>query len=136
MIVVGVEGTQMSREALIWALREGKIRNTAVQVVHAWRFDPTADFLPAEQIRRDSIELLDREITAVTGEQAPERVSRSSIQGAATRILPELSGKAELLVLGSHQRGLVGEIVLGSVSSECVRHARCPVVVVPGTKND
>jgi nucleotide-binding universal stress UspA family protein len=38
---------------------------------------------------------------------------------------------ADMIVLGSHGRGPIGRLLLGSVSQYVVRHARMPVVVVP-----
>jgi len=129
MIVVGVDGTEVSQKALAWAVNEGKVRHTPVHVVHAWRFDPMTDLLPSQQIKEDSTELLAREVAAVTGVPRSENVS--SVQGDAARMLHEVSEGADMLVLGSHQRNPLGELLLGSVSRECVRHATCPVVVVP-----
>jgi nucleotide-binding universal stress UspA family protein len=37
---------------------------------------------------------------------------------------------ADLIVVGTHDRGAVGRLFLGSVSDHVVRHARCPVMVV------
>ncbi|HSW43743.1 MAG TPA: universal stress protein [Patescibacteria group bacterium] len=37
---------------------------------------------------------------------------------------------ADLIVVGTHERGTVGRLFLGSVSDYVVRHARCPVMVV------
>ncbi len=37
---------------------------------------------------------------------------------------------ADLIVVGTHERGAVGRLFLGSVSAYVVRHARCPVMVV------
>jgi nucleotide-binding universal stress UspA family protein len=37
---------------------------------------------------------------------------------------------ADLIVVGTHERGAVGRLFLGSVSGYVVRHARCPVMVV------
>lgn len=44
---------------------------------------------------------------------------------------------ADVIVIGSHARGLVGRLLLGSVSSYVVEHARPPVVVIrPGQELD
>jgi nucleotide-binding universal stress UspA family protein len=48
-----------------------------------------------------------------------------------SRGLIDASGDADRLVVGSRGRGAVAAAMLGSVSQACVRHARCPVVVVP-----
>ncbi len=40
---------------------------------------------------------------------------------------------ADLIVVGTHERGTVGRLFLGSVSDHVVRHARCPVMVVRPT---
>jgi nucleotide-binding universal stress UspA family protein len=37
---------------------------------------------------------------------------------------------ADIVVVGSHGRGAVGRLFLGSVSEHVVRHAPCPVLVV------
>ena len=41
---------------------------------------------------------------------------------------------ADLIVVGTHERGAVGRLFLGSVSHHVVRHARCPVLVVRPTR--
>ena len=135
MIVVGIDGAEVSRKALEWAVTEGKVRNTQVHVVHAWRLDPMTDPPPGQQIDEDSTDLLVREVASVTGRPRTEGISYSSVQGDAARILHEVSKGAEMLVLGSRRRSPMGEILLGSVSAECVRHATCPVVVVPSAES-
>jgi nucleotide-binding universal stress UspA family protein len=55
------------------------------------------------------------------------------LEGAtAERIVAEAARQgARLIVLGSHQRGTIGEWLLGSVAHEVLRKAPCPVLVVP-----
>lgn len=42
---------------------------------------------------------------------------------------------SDLIVVGSHGRGMVAEMLLGSVSQGLVRSGKCPVTVVP-VRND
>ena len=58
------------------------------------------------------------------------RVQAQVIRGSAAAVLLEASRDADLLVVGNRGRGAFAELLLGSVSEHCVRHAPCPVVVV------
>jgi nucleotide-binding universal stress UspA family protein len=54
------------------------------------------------------------------GEPGPAIVDAATSEGA------------DLIVVGTHGRGRVGRLVLGSVSDHVVRHAPCPVLIVRG----
>jgi nucleotide-binding universal stress UspA family protein len=56
--------------------------------------------------------------------------------GDAGESIVEAAGAetADLIVVGTHERGAVGRLILGSVSDHVVRHARCPVLVVRPTR--
>lgn len=57
-------------------------------------------------------------------------ICRILVEGDARDVLVKASRGAELLVVGSRGHGRAVGAVLGSVSSYCVHHAACPVVVV------
>lgn len=57
-------------------------------------------------------------------------------QGDPSERLIELSREARMLVVGSRGLGGFAELVLGSVSDQCVRYARCPVLVVKNPETD
>ena len=136
-IVVGIDGSEPSRRALRWAVSEALKWDADLTVVHAWRFgsSPTDPLVPQDAIRRVGAaaqHLLDDEV-AFTREAGTEAAG-SLVFATAVGALVDASAEADLLVVGSRGRGAVGAALLGSVSQACVRHARCPVVVVPDTE--
>jgi nucleotide-binding universal stress UspA family protein len=62
------------------------------------------------------------------------RVECAALEGrAATAIVDDaVSARADLVVVGSHGRGELGSLLLGSVSAEVVDRAPCPVLVARG----
>ena len=53
------------------------------------------------------------------------------LHGDAAAELVEYADHVDLLVLGAHDRGPLGRLLLGSVSREVVEHVRTPVLVRP-----
>jgi nucleotide-binding universal stress UspA family protein len=83
-----------------------------------------------EQERADAEAALDRTAAAVDPASTVERRVELGDPGAAVVAVAEEIG-ADVIVIGSHGRGLLGRIVhLGSVSDHVVHHAPCPVLVV------
>lgn len=134
-IVVGVDGHETGRRALDWALREAQLRNCPVQVVHAWTFDPMADYFTetsSQQVHQESVAMLRREVEQATkGMTDIPPIIQNSVEGDPIHVLPELARGAAMLVVGRHRGGLARQALLGSVSAVCVRQATCPVVVIP-----
>ncbi|GAB1691678.1 universal stress protein [Krasilnikovia sp. M28-CT-15] len=136
LIVVGVDGSVGSRRALEWAAREAATRGGAVQAVTAWSWDgieygPMTATSPDEEAQR-AAELLDREVKALAVQRGTAQpVAAEVIEGRPADVLSAAAASADLLVLGSHGHSRVRHTVLGSVSEECIRKARCPVVVIP-----
>jgi nucleotide-binding universal stress UspA family protein len=137
-IVVGVDGSLQARRALSWALDEARRWGTGCLLVHAFDFGVAAGSpfggRAFEQIQAAAQGLLDEEVALArrTGISVDGRL----VPGPAAAALVEVSKHAPMLVVGSHGRGGLAGIVLGSVSTACVHHAHCPVVVVPPAERE
>lgn len=140
-ILVGMDGSRFSRAALRWAASEAGYRNCPVHVLRAWHPAPVAvagrpDAIGlAGAVNRepdaDSVARLESSVAEVLGTLSERRVSTELRRGGPAEELVAASEHAQLLVLGSHGHGFVTEALLGSVARYCVRHASCPVVVLP-----
>jgi nucleotide-binding universal stress UspA family protein len=142
VVVVGVDGSEISKAALRWAARQCELTGASLVVVMTWRV-PMAAYhgpipLSTDEIRPpdiDSLEmtnrtLLEELIVDTLGEGSVVPVSTVVLEGHAGAELVLAAKNAELLVVGSRGRGALTEMLLGSVSEHCVLHSSCPVVVV------
>jgi nucleotide-binding universal stress UspA family protein len=136
LIIVGVDGSEGSRLALRWAVAEAQRSGGAVKAVTAWYWqglegDMLAVTNPREQ-EQHAERISVREVEAVVAEFGSETpIAREVVEGVPVRVLIDASRQARMLVLGSHGHGRLHRAVLGSVSDECARQARCPVVIIP-----
>jgi len=140
-IVVGVDGSDGSVSALTWALREAGRRRCEVDAVLAWADayslvtpTPLSALSKAQRTRlRRRVETsLHRAEQQQSG--GPMVTARTHVfSGRPAEMLSHLSGRAALVVVGSHGYGSLKATVLGSVSRECVQGATGPVVVVRGS---
>jgi nucleotide-binding universal stress UspA family protein len=136
-VVVGVDGSPESIEALRWAARYAAATDATISAVHAWHY-PAAGPAPAgrppqaitDQVRELMQETLDKALTEVFGTTTPERVSTKVANGHPAMVLVNESAGADLLVVGHRGHGAYHGMLLGSVSIHCVATALCPVVVV------
>lgn len=139
-VVVGVDGSAAAQEALRWAVGDARRRGCRVDVVSAWHpdFGLLIGPLPAEVgvqlspqgLRATQQAVLDEAVEGIEGVE----VRRVLVEGDPRTVLTEASVGAELLVVGNRGHGPIVETILGSVSSYCVHHASCPVVVIRETK--
>jgi nucleotide-binding universal stress UspA family protein len=134
-IVVGVDGSKASKDALAWAARQAQLTGARLQVIMTWHV-PTAAYgapipLPTDyDFISDSEHELAQVIHEVLGDHPGVDVSAVVLEGHPATRLIEASAGAELVVVGSRGHGAFTGMLLGSVSEHCVSHASCPVVVV------
>lgn len=130
VVVVGVDGSDVSSVALQFAADEAHRRGARLVVAHAGSTTPPADL--DSQVRPFD-EIVCREAVAAVAALRPGldcRVVRRDVE--ATALLNELSRTADLLVVGTHRTGPLRGWVLGSVSQYVAAHAACPVIAVSG----
>ncbi|NUT96150.1 MAG: universal stress protein [Saccharothrix sp.] len=129
-IVVGVDGSPAGTAALAWAVRQARTAGARVHAVSVCRVRPPA---PGTKGPDAFLALHQRELRTALDQvdTTGVEVEQSVPHGSAGPALVELSAGAHHLVLGGHtyRRGPVS--VVSPVVTHCLRHARCPVVVVP-----
>ncbi|KOV49918.1 universal stress protein UspA [Streptomyces sp. AS58] len=133
-VVVGVDGSQSSYEALRWAVRYADMVGGTVNAVAVWELPglygwsgPAVDMDVDEEETRQKIS---REMTEVLGAEAAGSVRTHVVHGNPTDVLLRAAEGAEALVVGSRGRGGFTRALLGSVSQHVSQHASCPVVIV------
>lgn len=142
VVVVGVDGSRESVEALVWAIHYAQCANGTVRAVAAWAqpahygyYGSFGTTMTYREPHRSSLgdlsaTTLTAVITEATGDGPAVAIEQRVIEGHPATILVEQSASADLLVVGARGHGAFTGLVLGSVSSHCVHHAACPVVVV------
>ncbi len=126
-IVVGFDGSEGSRRALVWAAEEARVRGAAVEVVRAWH---PGEFGTDQEMEIIAQKTLETEASGVIGVPSGFEVTMSSVRGAAARVLVEHARDADMLVVGSRGHGGFTGLLLGSVSQQVTTHASAPVVVI------
>ena len=137
-IVVGVDGSPGSTEAIRWAAAEATLRKAKLRAVAAWEFPFTSAgfgdsiaMIPIEELEADAKRLLDDALgTAIGDPEMLATVERAIVCGHATSVLRTESKDATMIVVGARGHGGFVGMLLGSTSDQLVKHASCPVVVV------
>ena len=135
-IVVGVDGSSHSEEALRWALGQARLTGRPVEAVTSWSVPLPyggmggAGAVVALDWEGEATRAL--ESTVATAVDFPDafRVSQRVVQGHPAQVLVDAAADAALLVVGSRGRGGFTGMLLGSVSQNVIARAACPVVVV------
>jgi nucleotide-binding universal stress UspA family protein len=139
LIVVGVDGSNHSKEALRWAVRQATLVGGRVHAVMSWEWSTNPFSLGGDTVvggrqplspeETSRVKLIDV-VTETIGESPPVPVHSRMVQGPAAKVLVEASGAADLLVVGTRGYGGFKGALLGSVSQQVTQHAHCSVVVV------
>jgi nucleotide-binding universal stress UspA family protein len=131
VIVVGVDGSDGSKDALRWAAAQATLTGAALRAVASWRWPNYVTRIPpGADLQAETTEVLHELVEAVRAEFPDVEVSEHVLQGPAGPALLTQAADATLLVVGAHGRAAFPGMLLGSVAEYCVRNGPCPVVVV------
>lgn len=133
VIVVGVDGSVGSVDALRWAIRQAQATGAQVRAVAAWQMPVSFDYEPTFHDfgwKALAQKNADAAVAEATTSRQPVTVTTKVVHGHPGTALVDDSREADLLVVGSRGHGTAVGMLLGSVSLYCVHHATCPVVVV------
>ena len=135
-VVVGLADVEHSSEPLEEAFKRAAALDCELTIVHAWKIDNAYediifDRAEKDEIRRAAEQKIETTIASLRSTYpsvAVDIVVRHSRTPAA--VLSQ-SQDASLLVLGRRARHGLPDLQLGSTTRAIVRHASCPVEVVP-----
>jgi nucleotide-binding universal stress UspA family protein len=146
VVVVGVDGSAASQQALLFAAREAALRKAVLRIVtshdlqalasgYTGGFDMGFEIGPLENGLQQAAEALVKAAADTVGgtsaTEAPIAVETFALEGRASRVLLDIAKDAALLVVGARGAGAFTRLMLGSTSTEVVHHAHLPVTVVP-----
>lgn len=139
-IVVGFDGSEHSQAALDWAVDEARHRDAQLHLITAWNKAPMA-WYPA---------VLETAAGEIAAEESPEQIA-GTIQAQALKSVAgegvtatgqvvqsespasailDAARNADLVVVGSRGHGGFPGLHLGSVTTQVINHAPCPVLMV------
>ncbi|MFF0745568.1 universal stress protein [Streptomyces sp. NPDC004111] len=137
-LVVGIDGSAESLGAVDWAVDEALLRGLPLRLVHASLWDRYEGGFPrGESAVNGSAGTFDRLVEGAA-QRAHRRsggavgVSAVTVTEEPVSVLLDEGRNASALVLGSHGRSGVADLLLGSVGLAVASRADCPVVVLRG----
>jgi len=132
-IVVGIDGSPASIDALNWAARQAEMTNSTLEIVMTWDWPSSygwampfpSDYDPEESVQK----VLEQAAADLRTKYSGTEIKVREAQGHPAPVLVEASKGASLLVVGSRGHGEFVGMLIGSVSEHCATNAHCPVLV-------
>ena len=131
VIVVGVDGSEGSADALRWSAGQAQLTGASLRVIASWRWPSYVTRVPpGADPAGDTERTLSESVAPIRADYPDLEISEHVVQGPAGPSLLTHAENATLLVVGARGRAAFPGMLLGSVAEYCVRNGPCPVVVV------
>ena len=141
-ILFASDFSKASRRAFATAVKTAKRSHAALNIVHV--LAPFTPIAPDQYVGPDTWQEIDKEsrrwatkhldALAAKAKAAGVRVKVSLVEGQPAKEVTRFAKKlhADLVVIGTHGRTGLAKLFLGSIASQIVATATCPVMTVRG----
>jgi nucleotide-binding universal stress UspA family protein len=137
-VVVGVDGSPTSHEAVRFAFQAASFRNVPLVAVHAWSDLPITTVWELttawQSIEQQESAKLGQWLAEIQALYPGVHVEQVVVHDGPAHLLLDHAKSAQLVVVGSRGRGGFRGLLLGSTSQALIHHAACPVAVVPPSR--
>lgn len=140
-VVVGVDGSPESDEAVTFAFRAAEQRGVPVVVVHAWldrvfesAWQRAMGGVEWPHGRDDHRQWLAAHLDPYRTHYPDVELRQHLVPHSPAGALIREAADAQLVVAGSRGRGGFRGLLLGSTSQALIHHSPCPVAVVPARR--
>ncbi|MEV4687286.1 universal stress protein [Microbacterium sp. LWH3-1.2] len=139
-VVVGIDSSEVTAAAVVFAAAEAVHRGERLVAVAAWSpvlvgdgvmsGVPGADYVEPLDLQEPTEELVEHALAAVRAAHSDLSIATQVQPGDAAQLLQEVASDASLLVVGTHGRGALARLFIGSVSDAVLTDAVTPTIAV------
>lgn len=135
-VIVGVDD-ETGAAAMAFAAAEAEREDDSLVAVRAWDVPPLVNSAweamesPIEAFESSERAVLDAAVARIAAAHPDLPVDAVLEYGRPSVVLSQRAEGARLAVVGTHGRGRLAGLLLGSVSHDLLMNMPCPVVVVP-----
>jgi nucleotide-binding universal stress UspA family protein len=137
-VLVCVDGSAASNAAIAWGAHEAVERQLPITLLHVvppvvagWPVGHVYPEMPDWQ-KDDAQTILEQafKLAASRGESKHPEIHTKMVYSSVVPALIDASKDAWMIVVGTQGLGALGRLLLGSVTTELLHHAYCPVAVI------
>ncbi len=135
-ILFAHDGGMLAERALIYLEHIARVESAKVTVLHVYQVPDRYAATEGYEALRAQYELVAQEIVGDAVEHLQELGTSAHglvLFGDSAQVILETAEREEstMIVMGTRGPSSIADVMLGDVSLEVLRHAHCPVLVVP-----
>ncbi len=139
-ILTAIDFSEVTNAVVKYAIKFAKSYNSSIRLLHI--AEPPSAFLGDDfgpqvirDVKAETIKKEHRQLDAITDQMKSEGIEVKSIlvQGSTVEkiIVQAEKSNADIIILGSHGKGVIASAIMGSTCQGVIQKSNCPVLVVP-----